>query len=363
MQNHLAENIRDARKRMGLTQEQLADRLGITLGTVSKWERGASEPEIGFLMELAEVFRISVDALIGFSMKGGDADTEAERIENLFGNTPVEDILEEYRQALRRFPNHFRIVLGAAETFDQIGTVYKKDDALKEALSLYRHALELFSQNTDPKISEAMLHIEIAQLYCHMKEYKRAVEEYKKNNVCGINDAHIGLILIGDLNQDKEGIEYIETAFLTRTGEMISMFAAYIMYYLHVRDYDRGVRAIQWAMNYVESLKEHPEERGYLDKIIGVYNMSLAIMYDAAGRREASDACLETAIRMAKEFDRDPISDLKNLVFTTHIKKSSVYDDIGATAVEALRGTIDLVKDNVSDDFRQRFEEKLNSIQ
>ena len=66
MENHLAENIRSARKRAGLTQEQLADRLGITLGTVSKWERGASEPEIGFLMDLAEVFRISVDALIGF---------------------------------------------------------------------------------------------------------------------------------------------------------------------------------------------------------------------------------------------------------------------------------------------------------
>lgn len=363
MQNHLAENIRDARKRMGLTQEQLADRLGITLGTVSKWERGASEPEIGFLMELAEVFRISVDALIGFSMKGGDAATEAERIENLFGQMPFEEILGEYKQALRRFPNHFRIVLGAAETFEMVGTVHKKDDALKEALSLYRHALELFPQNTDPKISEAAIHISIAQCYCHMKEYKRAVEEYKKNNMCGLNDAMIGAILIMDLKQDKEGIDYIETAFLNRTGELISIFSSYALYYLHVRDYERGIRAIHWAMNYLDSLKDHPEERGYIDKMVSIFNISLSIMYDAAGQPEASEACLAEAIRMAVEFDREPISDLNNLAFTTHIKKNTVYDDIGATAVEALHGIIDIGGEHVSDTFRKKFEEKLNSVQ
>jgi len=76
----LAENIRSCRKDLGLTQEQLAERLGITLGTISKWERGNSEPDLGYLMELAGVFHRSVDALIGFSMQGTDADAEADRL-------------------------------------------------------------------------------------------------------------------------------------------------------------------------------------------------------------------------------------------------------------------------------------------
>ena len=80
MESILAQNIRSFRKRMGLTQEQLAERLNITLGTVSKWERGTSEPALPYLMGLAEIFRVSVDAMIGFSMGGGDADTEADRI-------------------------------------------------------------------------------------------------------------------------------------------------------------------------------------------------------------------------------------------------------------------------------------------
>ena len=39
MENNLAENIRAYRKSMGLTQDQLAEKLGVTLGAVSKWER------------------------------------------------------------------------------------------------------------------------------------------------------------------------------------------------------------------------------------------------------------------------------------------------------------------------------------
>ena len=359
MENHLAENIRDARKRAGFTQEQLADRLGITLGTISKWERGASEPDIGYLMELADVFRISVDALIGFSMRGGDADSEAERIENMVGNKPVEQVLEEYKLALRRFPNHFRIVLGAAEIYLQIGTVYKKNEALHESLSLHRHALELFSQNTDPKINEVIIRNSIAMCYSQLKDHKRAVEEYKKNNVCGLNDVDIGQILIADLKQDKEGIGYIESAFLTGTGKMISLLSAYFIYYLHTGDYERGIRAIRWGMDYAKSLKEYPGERGYLDKMLCLYNLALSIAYAATGQTRESDACLDAAIRMAIEFDRDPIYDLHNLILTDHVKKTTVYDDAGATAVEALYAILDKVKDNVSEKFKQKFEAKL----
>ena len=64
MENILAENIRSYRKGLGLTQEQLAERLGITLGAVSKWERGSSEPDLSYIMDLAGIFHVSVDALV-----------------------------------------------------------------------------------------------------------------------------------------------------------------------------------------------------------------------------------------------------------------------------------------------------------
>ena len=172
MENELAKNIRDYRKSLGLTQEQLAERLNITLGTVSKWERGSSEPDLGYIMDLAELFHVSVDALIGFSMRGANADEEADRIEELANNAPFEKVEAECENALRKFPNHFRTVYRAAAIYTRFGTLHNHEAYVKRALELYRHAIELISQNRDPEINEVILRDEIAWCYSDLKEYK-----------------------------------------------------------------------------------------------------------------------------------------------------------------------------------------------
>ena len=59
----LAENIQKFRKQKGLTQEELADKLGVTYQAVSKWENAKSAPDIFFLPQLADVFGCSIDGL------------------------------------------------------------------------------------------------------------------------------------------------------------------------------------------------------------------------------------------------------------------------------------------------------------
>ena len=56
--------VAENRKRQGLTQQQLAQRLHITDKAVSKWERGLSYPDVTLLQPLAAVFRLSVDDLL-----------------------------------------------------------------------------------------------------------------------------------------------------------------------------------------------------------------------------------------------------------------------------------------------------------
>ena len=61
----LSENIVVFRKAKGITQEQLANHLGVTNQSVSKWESGRCYPDIELLPELAHYFEISVDELLG----------------------------------------------------------------------------------------------------------------------------------------------------------------------------------------------------------------------------------------------------------------------------------------------------------
>lgn len=60
----LKENIADYRKKMGLTQEQLAEKCNVSRQAVTKWESGESEPSIAKVRILSTVFNISIDELI-----------------------------------------------------------------------------------------------------------------------------------------------------------------------------------------------------------------------------------------------------------------------------------------------------------
>ena len=64
----VGENIRALRQRKGLTQEQVAQQLGVTYQAVSKWENGTNTPDIALLPEIAAFFGVTIDALFSQDM-------------------------------------------------------------------------------------------------------------------------------------------------------------------------------------------------------------------------------------------------------------------------------------------------------
>lgn len=61
--SNMGENIACLRRRIGMTQEMLAYRLGVTSQAVSKWERQISCPDVSLLPVMAEIFGVSIDDL------------------------------------------------------------------------------------------------------------------------------------------------------------------------------------------------------------------------------------------------------------------------------------------------------------
>jgi transcriptional regulator with XRE-family HTH domain len=59
------ENLIALRRREGWSQEELGNRIGVTRQTVSKWELGLTTPELEKLVQLADVFGMTTDQLVG----------------------------------------------------------------------------------------------------------------------------------------------------------------------------------------------------------------------------------------------------------------------------------------------------------
>ena len=98
MKIRIAENIKNLRKAHSLTQEQMAEALGVTVGAVYKWEAGLSMPEIKLIMEIADFFEISVDILLGYEQQNGSVENRIQRIKQC--------IIEKNYEELRRWRRH-----------------------------------------------------------------------------------------------------------------------------------------------------------------------------------------------------------------------------------------------------------------
>lgn len=115
----LAKNIANTRKAAGITQEGLAERIGVSRQTVSDWERGDATPDLANAQKLADVLGISLDSMINF-YSGADNTPVPPRGKHIFGTVTVEErgqivIPKAARDLFGIAPGDSLIVLGDEE--------------------------------------------------------------------------------------------------------------------------------------------------------------------------------------------------------------------------------------------------------
>ncbi len=80
----LANRLVELRKQNKLSQEALAEKLGLSRQSISKWERAEASPDTDNLIALAEVYGMSLDELLGNEVKEITSETKEEKTENIF---------------------------------------------------------------------------------------------------------------------------------------------------------------------------------------------------------------------------------------------------------------------------------------
>ena len=87
-----SENLKTLRKAKGLSQEELAVRLNVVRQTVSKWEKGLSVPDAYLLIQLAEIFEVSVSELLGAKIESeAEINAVAEQLSRINEHLAIRD--------------------------------------------------------------------------------------------------------------------------------------------------------------------------------------------------------------------------------------------------------------------------------
>ena len=143
MSNYFGDNFKRLRKKHDWTQEQLAEMLGVSSQAVSKWETGNALPDISLLPIIANLFRISVDSLLGVDIIKREQRINAvlAEAEDLCKEKRYADAVSFLRNALVQYPAEPRIMYQLA--WNLTGTIKEQRQNLGEAISLYEKILEI----------------------------------------------------------------------------------------------------------------------------------------------------------------------------------------------------------------------------
>ncbi len=203
---YLSANLKKYRIMKELTQEDVAEYLGITAQSVSKWERGESCPDITFLPALANIFETSVDLLLGMdtiraeeTRRGIHAKAVAYQQEEDY-----EAAAKTYREALLTYPNDPGMMLGLAGALALQGDTAEAIELMEKGLPLSANE----KQKATIRAALCFLYLKagkedkanaLASRLPHMRESREVIQPLVQNTMDGAAiEENVRKILLGE---------------------------------------------------------------------------------------------------------------------------------------------------------------------
>lgn len=344
MKLSLSKNISKLRKEHSMTQEQLAEALGVTFASVSKWERGVATPELSLIAEMADLFSVSMDTIVGFKAQSGSICALMERILELQREKKYSEAMIEAEKALLRYPNDFRLVHCCGELYAVAGWQHCESQYLLRGIKLLEHSMLLLSQNTNPEISDITIQNMIAQCHNNLGQKEKGIEILKKYNVGGIHDDLIALIYTEKDTQifdPKDAEEYMMRSFGNIIMTTVRTMMAYANYYYKMKDYISSLETLHWLVDFLQGVKTDKKSVAYVDRIIAPCYAECANISLLLGEKEKTERYLRLAYDVATAFDASPTYTINNIKFCVgDTSKTRAYDDIGESVVDAMKKQI-----------------------
>lgn len=174
----LAAKLTALRKEYGITQDTLAEFVGVSKASVSKWETGQSLPDITILPKLASYFSCTIDEMMGY-----EAQLEKDKIRKIykkltvrFAKEPFEEVMKECNKWIKEYyscyPFLHQMCILLANHHMLAGSESRKAEILEQAISLCKRVVK----NTDDVLLAKDTVVFEAVVYLMMKKPKKVFE-------------------------------------------------------------------------------------------------------------------------------------------------------------------------------------------
>ncbi|SHO51998.1 helix-turn-helix domain-containing protein [Anaerocolumna xylanovorans] len=288
--------ISDKRKEKGITQEGLANYLGVSKPAVSKWESGQSYPDILLLPVLAAYFDISVDELIGYEPKMTKEDVRKlyHRLAAEFAKEPFDKVYGECEGYLKKYFSCWYLQY-------QIGLLYLNHCALAGSPDrnekVLQRAVEVFEsvEHSSDDVSLAKQAMQI-KAYCYICQQKpaEAIEVLERLSEPVIQSEAL-LIKAYQLKGDKKkAIEYLQGYTCTSLNALLGTAADFFQLYA-----DQPDRMDQYYDIYIKLIDIFEIEQLFSGGLYTIYLVAASV-YVIQERNEKALDVLDRYVDLAK---------------------------------------------------------------
>lgn len=299
---NLGNKIRELRRARNLTQEQLALTLNISAQAVSKWEMGASYPDVTMIPIIASFFKVSLDELFDFDVNDIDVKIEDIRLEynKYFWNNfdKAEQVLLD---GLKIYPAS---IILKTELFELYAyNVDRGDEIINKAFELGSHIISVSQDvfctcRTKANIIHIYTYLEKEKGEDHYEDIKKLIETLPYMYPYMLKDK---MRLSASYIKGEEGMK---EAKALKDIEWQEFFIACYQIghrYFDMGDYENAMLSFQESADVIERFM-YPDKEGYDAYPIGGThaNHAMTILHIAAclyrlGRTEEIDALIDKA--------------------------------------------------------------------
>ncbi|MFT4143519.1 MAG: helix-turn-helix domain-containing protein [Mobilitalea sp.] len=217
------EVIRKYRKEENLTQEQIANYLGVTAPAVNKWENGISYPDITLLAPLARILKIDVDTLLSFHEELTDAEINqiVRELSDLIQKDGYEIGFKKGEAILKDYPNCDTLRLYVADilrSFLIIKGITDTDIYDNKIIGWYEIAL---TSNDDKVVTLAKT--SLVSYYMNKGNYQKAQQQLDEIEPVGYDKRLTQAILYEKQSRNEEAYEIYENMIYKDGHQVVSV--------------------------------------------------------------------------------------------------------------------------------------------